>query len=108
ITPGEFARAFLERFSMKASYFSAGGYACGLVLEEALRRAGTLDSDRVRDEISSLSINTFFAHVEFDRRGLNDTKPMYTIQLRAKGEEFDEVILWPPQGAVWPRPVVRK
>jgi hypothetical protein len=29
---------------------------------------------------------------------------MYTIQLRANGSEFDEVILWPPMGTVWPVP----
>jgi YVTN family beta-propeller protein len=103
-TPGEFARAFFERFSMKASYFSAGAFACGLVLHEAIRRAGTLDGTALAGEIRSLDIETFFARIRFDAQGLNSTKRMYTIQLRARGAEFDEVILWPPQGGVWPRP----
>ncbi|MDX0679885.1 ABC transporter substrate-binding protein [Sinorhizobium medicae] len=104
VTPGEFARAFFDRFSMKASYFSAGGFACGLVLQEALRRAGTASGEAVAAEVRKLDIDTFFARIRFDERGLNTTKPMYTIQLRQNGSEFDEVILWPPQGGVWPKP----
>jgi ABC-type branched-subunit amino acid transport system substrate-binding protein len=104
ITPAEFARAFFERYSMRASYLSAGGYTCGLVLQEAIRPANSLDGEKVRDALRMLSIDTFFAHVEFDHRGLNVTKPMYTIQLRSVGDEFAETILWPPQGAVWPVP----
>lgn len=104
ITPAEFARVFFDRYSMKASYFSAGGYACGLVFEAALRRAGTCDPAAVRDAIAALSMDTFFAHIEFDSRGLNDTKPMYTVQLKAVPDGFEEVVLWPPQGTVWPTP----
>lgn len=103
VTPGEFARAFFERFSMKASYFSAGGVACGLVLQEAMRRAGTSDGTKVAGELRKLDIETFFARIRFDERGMNSTKPMYTIQLRANGSEFDEAILWPPLGTIWPR-----
>jgi ABC-type branched-subunit amino acid transport system substrate-binding protein len=104
VTPAEFARSFFERYSMKASYFSAGGVACGLVLHEAMRRAGTSDGTKVAEELRRLDIETFFARIRFDERGMNSTKPMYTIQLRASGNEFDEVILWPPPGTIWPRP----
>ncbi|MGJ0505576.1 MAG: ABC transporter substrate-binding protein [Methylocystis sp.] len=107
VTPGEFARAFFDRFSMKASYFSAGGFACGLVLQEALRRAGTADGKTIAAEVRKLDIETFFARIRFDERGLNATKPMYTVQLRQHGGEFEEVILWPPQGGVWPKPTPR-
>ncbi len=104
ITPAEFARAFQERFSMKASYFSAGAYACGVVLQEALRQAGTGEADKVCDALRALSLDTFFSHIEFNRHGLNASKPMYTIQLRVAGDEFYEAIVWPPQGATWPIP----
>lgn len=103
-TPAEFARAFFERYSMKASYFSAGGYACGLVLQEAIRRADSLDADAVSAELRGIDLDTFFARIRFDHRGLNSTKPMYTIQLKSNGAEFDELILWPPPGGAWPRP----
>jgi YVTN family beta-propeller protein len=104
VTPSEFARLFFERYSMKASYFSAGGVACGLVLLEAMRRSGTADGTKIAEELRSLDIETFFARIRFDERGMNSSKPMYTIQLRANGNEFDEVILWPPLGTIWPRP----
>lgn len=108
VTPDEFGQAFLERFNMKASYLSAGGYACGLVLHEALRQSGTASAQAVQKKIAELKMETFYARIRFNEQGLNDRKPMYAIQLRKSKEkdtEFDQIILWPPQGAVWPKPV---
>jgi YVTN family beta-propeller protein len=104
VTPIRFAEAFFERFSMKASYFSAGAFACGLVLHEAIRKADSSDGTKVAETIRNLDLETFFGEIRFDELGINSSKPMYTIQLRFNGNDFDEVILWPPSGAVWPRP----
>ncbi|MBK6771257.1 MAG: amino acid ABC transporter substrate-binding protein [Ignavibacteria bacterium] len=81
-TPQNFAKYFFERFSMHSSYFSAGGYACGVVLKEALIKAKSLNKETVNNELKKTNIKTFFAGIQFDNRGLNDNKPIITIQLQ--------------------------
>jgi ABC-type branched-subunit amino acid transport system substrate-binding protein len=81
-TPQNFAKYFFERFSMHSSYFSAGGYACGVVLKEALIKAKSLNKETVNNELKKTNIKTFFAGIQFDKRGLNDNKPIITIQLQ--------------------------
>ena len=81
-TPQNFAKYFFERFSMYSSYFSAGGYACGIVLKEALIKANSLEKLAVNKELKETNIKTFFAGIQFDKRGLNDNKPIITIQLQ--------------------------
>lgn len=110
-TPAEFGRAFFERFSMPASYFSAGAFACGLVLEDAIRRAGTIDGPAVREALLATDLPTMFAHVRFNERGLNVDKPMITIQLQPDDAGgWREIVLEPAAYAagearpIWPFP----
>jgi DNA-binding beta-propeller fold protein YncE/ABC-type branched-subunit amino acid transport system substrate-binding protein len=86
-TPGNFARCFFDRFSMPASYFSAGGYACGIVLRNALTAAGSTDKELVNHQLKATDTTTFFAHIAFDHRGLNDSKPIITVQIQETGAQ---------------------
>lgn len=99
-TPENFARAFFERYSAPASYFSAGATAVGLVYEDALRRAGTAEPKKVRDALAQTDLKTFFAHVSLsddtDPPRLNSGKPIYTIQVeRGADRGFTENLIAP-------------
>lgn len=96
ITPKKFANEFYNRFSMEASYFSAGGYACGIVLKNAIRRANTLDFNKVNSALKTTKLSTFFADIQFDHRGLNDDKPIISVQIqKTENGEIVEIPLRP-------------
>ncbi|MNL20183.1 hypothetical protein D3C87_1414180 [compost metagenome] len=97
-TPQNFAKYFYERFSMHASYFSAGGYACGVVLKTSMVKAGSLNKLAINGALKETNIKTFFAHIEFDKRGLNNNKPIITIQLQQNNKgDLLEVPLAPKE-----------
>ncbi|WP_373516118.1 ABC transporter substrate-binding protein [Persicitalea sp.] len=81
-TPANFADRFLKRFSMPASYFSAGGYACGIVFRQALIAARTTDRESVNNILKQTDLETFFGSIKLDHRGLNDSKPIITVQIQ--------------------------
>src|SRR5262245_64871553 len=45
----EFLAAFTKKFKHEPSYHAAAGYAGCLIYAEAVKRAGSLDADKVRD-----------------------------------------------------------
>ncbi len=59
-TPGNarFAEAFAARFGAPPAASAAEGYAAGTVLAEAVRRAGTLDQEKLRDVLAKLEVGT--------------------------------------------------
>ena len=59
------AREFVESHKKESpgadlSFLSAGGYGACQILLEAIRRAGSLDSERVRDAILKMDHDTVF------------------------------------------------
>jgi len=108
-TAAQFAADFYRRYNMDASYLSAGAVACGLVYEDALRRAGTIDRNVVRDALASTHLSTFYWLIEFNERGINQRKPLFTIQVQQAGDRMTNAILAPDAfvgstNPVWPFP----
>jgi len=122
---------FLAKFHREPSYLTAGAVVCGIVYEEAFRRAQTIEPKLVRDALQSISdsrvhhenfmakgpIDLFYSRIDFrfDRdpkgvQGLNDKRPMGTVQLREVDGKISEVVIWPASLAqrseqlVWPFP----
>ncbi|HEX7788315.1 MAG TPA: amino acid ABC transporter substrate-binding protein [Methylomirabilota bacterium] len=73
------------------SYQTAAGYAGCQVLTEAVKRAGSLDGDAVRDAILKLDFNTVFGAFRVDADGLQTAHKMVTIQW----QDGKRVIVWP-------------
>jgi ABC-type branched-subunit amino acid transport system substrate-binding protein/DNA-binding beta-propeller fold protein YncE len=108
-TAQDFSRNYFAEFSEKPSYLAAGSAACGVVCEEAIRKAGSSNPQRLRDALSAINLTTFYGQIDFDERGLNTAKPIITVQLRQHGDEIREIPVWPPEVAgtnrpVWPFP----
>lgn len=111
ILPQHFADHFFDRFSKKVSYLAAGAFACGLVYEEAIRRANSVDPSMVIKALSKpdFIFETFYSRIEFNRKGLNINRPLLTVQLQSDGKDVRQVALWPPELASegefrWPFP----
>lgn len=109
IRPSWYDEAFFARYSKQPGYHAAGATACGLVYEDAIRRAQSLDPTAVRDALRLTEMTTFYSGIEFDDRGLNDSRPLTTIQLRKVNGKIVHIPLWPAEiagenKAVWPFP----
>jgi ABC-type branched-subunit amino acid transport system substrate-binding protein/DNA-binding beta-propeller fold protein YncE len=105
LTPARYTEAFRDRYVREPSYLAAGATTCGFVYEDAFRRANSIDPEAVRTALAKVDMDTFYSHIQVDGRGLNNDRPLITIQLRRNGAEIGHVPLWPPSLAGGNRPV---
>jgi branched-chain amino acid transport system substrate-binding protein len=61
-----FVRRFQDRFGRTPEYIAAGACAVGLIAEECIRRAASLDDRRLRDVASDLDLETFYGRFRID------------------------------------------
>jgi ABC-type branched-subunit amino acid transport system substrate-binding protein len=101
-TVAEFVEAYKKKFNEEPSYHSAGGYVAGLLLEKAIAKAGSTDTDKVKAALDAMDIMTFYGHIKFDAtpaaHGLQAGHEMIYIQWQkdAKGALVKEVV-WPAE-----------
>lgn len=78
----KFVELFNAKFGMNPDFTQASGAAVGVILQQAIERAGSIDRDAVRAELRKGGFNTFFAPVSFGESGMADSyvPPVYQIQ----------------------------
>lgn len=81
-TPANYTQIYQKEYEHKPSYQSAESTATGLAFEYAIKKAGSIDPQKVRDALASLDIMTFFGRIRFDSTGANTYKPMAAIQIQ--------------------------
>jgi branched-chain amino acid transport system substrate-binding protein len=92
------AREFVESHRKEfpgadLSQLSAAGYGGCQLLVEAVRRAGSLDSRKLREAILKLDHNTVFGGFRVDRDGLQIAHKMLLFQW----QDGKKVIVWPEE-----------
>ncbi|MBI2461995.1 MAG: amino acid ABC transporter substrate-binding protein [Candidatus Rokubacteria bacterium] len=92
------AREFVEAHKKEypgadLSYTTAAGYGGCQVLMEAVKRAGSLDREKVRDAILKLDFNTVYGPFKVDPDGLQIGHKMLTLQW----QDGKKVIVWPDE-----------
>ncbi len=88
----EFLAAYKKKFNnQEPSYHTAAGYAGCLVYAEAVKRAGTLDSDRVREQLLKMEIRTAFGDYKVDADGFQLAHKMVMLQW----QDGKRVVVWP-------------
>jgi branched-chain amino acid transport system substrate-binding protein len=77
-----FVKLFREKYKSDPDYGQASAALCGALFQIAIERAGSLDKDKVRDELAKLDIVTFFGPVKFGANGqINSLEPpVFQIQ----------------------------
>ena len=75
------------------SYHSAGGYGGCQVLVEAVRKAGSLDPDKIRAAILSMDFNTVYGGFKVDEGGFQISHKMVMFQWH----DAKKVIVWPDE-----------
>jgi branched-chain amino acid transport system substrate-binding protein len=92
------AREFVESYKREfpgadLSYHSASGYGGCQILVEAVRRAGSLGSEKLRDAILKMDHNTVYGGFRVDRDGVQVAHKMLMFQW----QDGKKVIVWPEE-----------
>jgi branched-chain amino acid transport system substrate-binding protein len=87
----EFVEAYTKEFGREPVYHAASVYAGCLIFAEAARRAGSLDSDRIREQLLKLETITPFGDYKVDADGFQLAHKMVTSQW----QDGKKVIVWP-------------
>ena len=99
-TVANFVAAYKARFKEEPSYHSAGGYVAGLLLQDAITKAGSTDTAKVKAVLDGINIMTFYGHLKFDAtpkdHGLQVGHEMIWTQWQkdATGKLVSQVV-WP-------------
>jgi ABC-type branched-subunit amino acid transport system substrate-binding protein/DNA-binding beta-propeller fold protein YncE len=91
----DFARDYFDEFSERSSTFAAGAASCGVLYQDALTRAQTVDVDAVIDSLAALTQPTIFCDVLFDEYHYNKGARLLAIQMQRAGKDLNEVLIWP-------------
>jgi branched-chain amino acid transport system substrate-binding protein len=87
----EFVESYRKKFNREPVYHSAAGYAGCAIYAEGVRRAGTLDSDKVREQLLKLETKTFFGDYKVDQDGFQTAHKMVIFQW----QDGKKVTVWP-------------
>jgi len=68
----EYIEKYEKRFGEKPNYHAAATYGALQVTEAAIKKAGSFDSEKIREALATLDIETVFGRYKVDARGLND------------------------------------
>jgi branched-chain amino acid transport system substrate-binding protein len=91
----EFVAAYQKEFTRAPSFYSAASYAGCQLLLDAVRRAGSLDSDKLREELMNMKSKTLFGDFAVNERGLQIGHKAVTIQW----QDGRSVVVWPDEVA---------
>ncbi len=102
-TAEDYAQRFEERFDYSPPYQAAESTAAVLVFVDAFRRAGSFDSEKVRDAIAATDMQTFYGNIRFDETGKNVAKPMVLYQVQDGKYKVVAPTDWASAELVYPR-----
>ena len=100
----EFVDTYRTAYDEEPSYNSAAGYTAGLILEQAIRDADSLDTTAVKTALEEMDILTFYGRIAFDTtaeaHGLQIGHDMISIQWQRDAEgNLVKQVVWPLGGA---------
>ena len=88
----EFVEAHQQAYpGADLSYHTAQGYAACQILAEAIRRAGTLEGEKVREAILRMDIHTVYGAFKVDQDGFQTAHKMVVFQW----QDGKKAIVWP-------------
>src|SRR5262249_566056 len=65
----QFVSDFTYSFGTSPNYVAAGAFATGLIIEECVRRTGSLDDAELRNTARELKTHTFYGQFQIDQSG---------------------------------------
>ena len=89
----EWFDTYKKEFGHEPSYHSAAGYAGCVIYAEAVKRANSLDGDKVRDQLLKLETRTIFGDYKVDADGFQVAHKMVTFQWQKE----KKATVWPDE-----------
>jgi len=89
----EYFEAYKKDFGHEPSYHSTAGYAGCLIYAEAVKRANSLDADKVREQLLKLEMRTPFGDYKVEADGFQVAHKMVTFQWQRE----KKVTVWPDE-----------
>lgn len=75
-TTANYVKLFKEKYKSEPDYAQASASVSGALFQMAIERAGSLDRDKVRDELAKMDVMTFWGPVKFGPTGqINSLEP---------------------------------
>ena len=87
----EFLTAYKKKFKHEPSYHSAAGYAGCLLYADAVKKAGSLDADKVREQLLKMETRTAFGDYKVEPDGFQVAHKMVMLQW----QDGKRVVVWP-------------
>jgi branched-chain amino acid transport system substrate-binding protein len=91
----EFVAAYQKEFDHAPSFLSAASYSGCQLFVEAVRRVGSLEADKLREELLKLKTKTVFGDFALDERGFQVGHRAITIQW----QNDKPMVVWPDEVA---------
>ena len=101
---GDYAKTFEKKYGYVPPYQAAESTAAVLVYVDALRRAGSFDTEKIRKALSATEIETFYGNIKFDKTGKNIAKPMVLRQIQNGKYKVVAPTKWATSKLIHPRP----
>jgi branched-chain amino acid transport system substrate-binding protein len=68
----EFVAEYEKRYGEKPNYHAGGAYGALQVTEAALKKAGSFDSEKLREAFASIDVTTAFGRYKVNDKGMNE------------------------------------
>lgn len=91
----EMAARYQARYGAPAAATTGSAYAAVQVLADAIRRAGSLDRNAIRDALSASDLETVAGHITFNEDGTGNVVTVFD-----QWQDGQRVLVWPPDQAV--------
>ena len=100
----DYAELFEAEYDYAPPYQAAQASASVMVWADALQRAGSFDTETVRDALAATDMQSFYGNIRFDDTGKNIAKPMVLFQIQDGAYRVVAPSAWASHQLVFPRP----
>jgi branched-chain amino acid transport system substrate-binding protein len=90
----EFAKTYRDKYGADPGYYAAFGFVAGTVLEAAVKKAGSVDTEKLREVLATLKLGTVMGKHEVD--------PKTYMQIGVRGlvvqvQNGEREVVWPEE-----------
>ena len=78
----EFYKEFVARTKSDPDYVHASSAAALIALQMAIEKAGSIDKDKVREQLAKLDVLTFYGPIKFGPNGMNQGRDLPIVQVQ--------------------------
>ena len=100
----DYATLFQREYGYIPPYQAAESTAAVMVWADALQRAGSFDTEAVREALAATDMQTFYGNIRFDATGKNIAKPMVLSQIQDGEYRVVAPTAWASHELRFPRP----